>query len=1573
MSSLDYLDLCRLCLVKDRVSVPIFEGEGDVRQIFLKIAACLPVKLTREDKLPKKICDDCVYKVELFYQFWNTTANAEKQLLQWLGEVSLEDKQGYVTNVLNPSVMKQEQSTENRLDGNVMQQVEEHQNNMGMGMMDNMGLGIPMIISSANQQQITSVPMDTSSNSVQTIQAVPGPSSQTTHNQIPQNQTSSTQQEDEEESSEDEENSDEECDGDEGLPVKEESEEDPSNRTIEPTTFVNVSLACDEAGPSGLQQQKISDMPEMPIPQPADGDPKSGILNGDGRFIYGKESIPMQPWQIVDVEGCLYYAFLPTNQTPKLAERERTVAKSADDSPRNSEGEETFVIPAEDETGDSDLCPIKIKKEDIDDVSSSNEDNYDDAKGYACEECNICFPVMQMLKRHRNAVHEQAQRYKCKVCFKICRSLVAFKMHVALEHKTEEEEVKDSESLTYACNYCNYESTNKSTLHSHISRKHSTKRIGRRKSSYRYTSEPEEYSCDVCEFKCQNRRRLKEHLERKHASEYKYDCEYCGKKFKVKGDMRLHVRFKHKEGPIVCDVCGKTCSNSNSLYVHQKWAHFKPKYECEICKRRMVTQENLDQHILLQHERRESFVCEECGKSFTENHRLKQHMMTHTGDRPYDCHICGKAFARRTAYRQHLLIHTGKRPYICDICGKTFTQKPGLICHRKSHPGVHPPLPVVHIEHILSDFMKKENGQIRFNPISRRDITGNIEEMKRETRSAEKAECKILPTCDICQKQFKKKYLLRRHKKLAHCENEDKRDVSSKGNTLVELGSQKQEALSCTICEFRCNKRSTMIAHLAQNHEGSGKSKFTCKRKFTCIICGLICSRKETLRSHFVRKHTQHYEFSCEQCGKEFKIKGDLTTHMRLNHREPPVMCDVCGKTCRNSHSLYTHQKHAHYKAKYECPVCHRRLVTKENLDQHVLTQHEKKEKSVCEECGKTFFENHDFRKHMRIHTGDKPYSCSVCARAFTTHSSLSQHLLLHTGERIYVCDVCGKSFAQKAGLICHRKIHSGTLPPLPVMHIDHILKEFMKKFELDTLNSRGIFIYDKESVVMKKWQILEFDGKPYYAFVPEGDTPLAEEDIPEQVDEAGNEEEKQDLVKVECLYDEEELQYDSTDEKLYEEDDLLNRSGELKEEDDVKPIILNGGIEGVENEKAIGDLYQVKVQGSMVTIEKLTSSDVEEAKEVVEYQQEEQEEEQEAYNDQEQVLEQVEQVEQGDQDQIEQIEYLEEEMLESANNHVTPTKTRRKVSRGAGSALKCKVCSEMFSSAISFRKHVAWTHKKKVCIQEDGAYICAVCDYRTLKKSLFAAHLERKHETWSRKRPNNMLFPCAACGFVCRSKHSLQSHFIRKHTDRYEHQCKFCPKKFKVKGDLTNHVRFHHKEKPINCDVCGKLCQNSGSLYVHQKWAHYKPKYECHICKRRMVTQENLDQHLLTQHEKREKIVCAECGKTFTKKDSFKRHMAVHTGCKPHSCLICNKPFARRSQLRQHLLIHTGKRPFVCDICGKAFTQKPGLICHRKTHPGPHPPLPVMPIADIVKEFTEGYVQEINARENEERIEEEA
>lgn len=47
-------------------------------------------QVSKEDNLPKKICDGCLYKLELLYQFWNTTVNAEKQLLEWLNQAGLD-------------------------------------------------------------------------------------------------------------------------------------------------------------------------------------------------------------------------------------------------------------------------------------------------------------------------------------------------------------------------------------------------------------------------------------------------------------------------------------------------------------------------------------------------------------------------------------------------------------------------------------------------------------------------------------------------------------------------------------------------------------------------------------------------------------------------------------------------------------------------------------------------------------------------------------------------------------------------------------------------------------------------------------------------------------------------------------------------------------------------------------------------------------------------------------------------------------------------------------------------------------------------------------------------------------------------------------------------------------------------------------------------------------------------------------------------------------------------------------------------------------------------------------------
>ncbi|KAG7213191.1 hypothetical protein KM043_002505 [Ampulex compressa] len=641
MSSLDYLDLCRLCLVKDRVSVPIFEGEGDVRQIFLKIAACLPVKVAREDKLPKKICDDCVYKVELFYQFWNTTANAEKQLLQWLGEVGLEDKQGYVTNVLNPNVMKQEQNSENRLDGTVMQQVSGHQNSMGMGMMDNMGLGIPMIISTANQQQITSVPMDTSGNSVQTVQAVPGPSSQTTHNQMSQNQSSATQQEEEEESSEEDENSDEECMGDEGLPVKEESEEDPNNsRTIEPTTFVNVSLACDEAGPSGLQQQKISDMPEITIPQPADGEPKSG----EGAETFG------------GLSGMLRQILSPSPETGEAGlSASCTLLQtnsifSNQSSMLSLQTLQPHVLPS--------ICPDQGLLDHVQILTES----------HPCLTCGLEFRSALKLNYHIRTSHpirqefehslEGPARYSCPVCSRTFFALSHLRMH-EVTHTVSVASCATTPPTTSALG--NVEKT---------------------------------FACEHCQASFRYRTLLERHRKMHEAGQDKpYSCARCPMRFETRNLYNHHAKT-HKPSPaggndrILLD--NVVVSSGDSVVGANVGANLPPSskslassYPCDSCSKQFATIESLTSHKAVHRSR--PLVCDVCGKGFTHRKYYVVHQRIHTGERPYLCAMCGKSFTQASTLTVHRRYHTGERPYTCTLCGKGFVTRTIMLNHMKKH------------------------------------------------------------------------------------------------------------------------------------------------------------------------------------------------------------------------------------------------------------------------------------------------------------------------------------------------------------------------------------------------------------------------------------------------------------------------------------------------------------------------------------------------------------------------------------------------------------------------------------------------------------------------------------------------------------------------------------------------------------------------------------------------------------------------------------------------------------------------------------------------------------------------
>lgn len=83
----------------------------------------------------------------------------------------------------------------------------------------------------------------------------------------------------------------------------------------------------------------------------------------------------------------------------------------------------------------------------------------------------------------------------------------------------------------------------------------------------------------------------------------------------------------------------------------------------------------------------------------------------------------------------------------------------------------------------------------------------------------------------------------------------------------------------------------------------------------------------------------------------------------------------------------------------------------------------------LCKGCGKTFGHCSDLRKHVLVHTGERPFHCRLCGKTFSRSTNLNKHLKVHSGQKPYNCPKCPKSFASKGDVQRHLVIHSGIKP----------------------------------------------------------------------------------------------------------------------------------------------------------------------------------------------------------------------------------------------------------------------------------------------------------------------------------------------------------------------------------------------------------------------------------------------------------------------------------------------------------------------------------------------------------------
>ncbi|KAM9820622.1 zinc finger and BTB domain-containing protein 7C [Neosynchiropus ocellatus] len=103
------------------------------------------------------------------------------------------------------------------------------------------------------------------------------------------------------------------------------------------------------------------------------------------------------------------------------------------------------------------------------------------------------------------------------------------------------------------------------------------------------------------------------------------------------------------------------------------------------------------------------------------------------------------------------------------------------------------------------------------------------------------------------------------------------------------------------------------------------------------------------------------------------------------------------------------------------------------------------KSSQQCPICNKVIQGAGKLPRHMRTHTGEKPYMCTICEVRFTRQDKLKIHMRKHTGERPYICLHCNSKFVHNYDLKNHLRIHTGVRP----YQCEHCYKSFTRSDHL--------------------------------------------------------------------------------------------------------------------------------------------------------------------------------------------------------------------------------------------------------------------------------------------------------------------------------------------------------------------------------------------------------------------------------------------------------------------------------------------------------------------------------------------
>ncbi|XP_062153779.1 transcription factor IIIA-like [Alnus glutinosa] len=283
-----------------------------------------------------------------------------------------------------------------------------------------------------------------------------------------------------------------------------------------------------------------------------------------------------------------------------------------------------------------------------------------------------------------------------------------------------------------------------------------------------------------------------------------------------------------------CEYCG-ICRSKKSLITSHILAHHKE----EMGEKRADEEEKIGGT--------KSNTCTECGSTFKKPAYLKQHMQSHSLERPYKCPVddCHSSYRRKDHLTRHLLQHQGKL-FNCPIenCNREFSLQGNMKRHVKEFHGEdHPPTDT----ECQKQYVCPEIG------------CGKVFRFASKLRKHEDSHVKLDSVeafcCETgCMKYFANDQCLKAHIKSCH------------------------RHITCEICGTKQLKKN-IKRHLQMHEAEVSLVRIKCHHKG----CLHTFSNKSNLRQHEKAVHLDLKPFACSfsGCGMRFAHK-----HVRDNHEK---------------------------------------------------------------------------------------------------------------------------------------------------------------------------------------------------------------------------------------------------------------------------------------------------------------------------------------------------------------------------------------------------------------------------------------------------------------------------------------------------------------------------------------------------------------------------------------------------------------------------------------------------------------------------------------------------------------